>query len=97
LFENCQLGGNGQNFNRNESCLSDIIRDQVRVNDEVGKKIHATDKLLENINAKMDSFIVATQNNCASIRCWKHRFNKSLQQFQAKVMGILLRPPFRRV
>jgi hypothetical protein len=34
----------------------------VRINDEVGKKIHATDKLLENINAKMDSFTVATQN-----------------------------------
>jgi hypothetical protein len=31
-------------------------------NDEVGKKIHATDKLLENINAKMDSFTAATQN-----------------------------------
>jgi hypothetical protein len=38
----------------------DIIRDQVSINDEVGRKIHATDKLLENINAKMDSFTVAT-------------------------------------
>jgi hypothetical protein len=37
-----------------------MISDQVRINDEVGKKIHATDKLLENINAKMDSFTVAT-------------------------------------
>jgi hypothetical protein len=46
----------GQNFNRNEPSLRDIIRDQVRINDEVGKKIHATDKLLENINAKMDSY-----------------------------------------
>jgi hypothetical protein len=46
----------GQNFNRNEPSLRDIIRDQVRINDEVGKNIHATDKLLENINAKMDSY-----------------------------------------
>jgi hypothetical protein len=46
----------GQNFNRNEPSLRDIIKDQVRINDEVGKKIHATDKLLENINAKMDSY-----------------------------------------
>jgi hypothetical protein len=30
------------------------------MNDEVGKKIYATDKLLENINAMMDSFTVAT-------------------------------------
>jgi hypothetical protein len=40
----------GQNFNRNEPSLRDIIRDQVRINGEIGKKIHATEKLLENIN-----------------------------------------------
>jgi hypothetical protein len=28
----------GQNFHRNEPSLKDIIRDQVRINDEVGKK-----------------------------------------------------------
>jgi hypothetical protein len=50
----------GQNFNRNEHSLRYIIRDQVRINDEIGKKIHATDKLLENINAIMDSFTVVT-------------------------------------
>jgi hypothetical protein len=61
-FDNRQQGGMEQNFNRNEPSLKDIIRDQVRINDEVGKKIHATDKLMENINTKMDSFIVATQN-----------------------------------
>jgi hypothetical protein len=61
-FDNRQQGGNGQSFNRNEPSLRDIISDHVRINDEVGKKIHATDKLLENINAKMDSFTVARQN-----------------------------------
>jgi hypothetical protein len=70
-FNNRQQGGNGHNFNRNEPSLRDIIRDQVRINDEVGKKIHATHKLLENINAKMDSFTVATQNQL--------RFNKMLE------------------
>jgi hypothetical protein len=59
-FDNSQQGGMGQNFNRSEPSLRDIIRDQVRINDEVGKKIHATDRLLKNINAKMDSFTVAT-------------------------------------
>jgi hypothetical protein len=57
-FDNCQQGGNEQNLNRNERSLRDIIRYQVRINDEVGKKIHATNKLLENINAKMDNFTV---------------------------------------
>jgi hypothetical protein len=32
------------------------------MNDEFGKKINATNKLLENISAKMDNFTVATQN-----------------------------------
>jgi hypothetical protein len=70
-FDNCQHGGNGQNFNRNEPSLRDVIRDQVRINYEVGKMIHATDKLLENINAKMDNFTVATQNQLS--------FNKMLE------------------
>jgi hypothetical protein len=52
----------GQNFNRNEPSLRDIIKDQVRINDEISKMIHATDQILENINAKMDSFTVAMQN-----------------------------------
>jgi hypothetical protein len=70
-FNDRQQGGNGQNFNRNEPSLRDIIRDQVRINDEVRKMIHATDKLLENINAKMDNFTVATQNQLS--------FNKMLE------------------
>jgi hypothetical protein len=70
-FDNRQQGGNGQNFNRNEPQLRDIIRDQLRINDEFGKKIHATDKLLENISANMDSFTVATQNQLS--------FNKMLE------------------
>jgi hypothetical protein len=45
-FDNRQQGGNGQNFNRNEPQLRDIIKDQLRINDEFDKKIHATDKLL---------------------------------------------------
>jgi hypothetical protein len=59
-FNNRRQGGNGQNFNRNEPQLRDIIRDQLRINDEFGKKIHVIDKLLESISAKMDSFTVNT-------------------------------------
>jgi hypothetical protein len=66
-FDNHQLAGNGQNFNRNEPQLRDIIRDQLRITDEFGKKIHATDKLLEKLSARMDS----TQNQLS--------FNKMLE------------------
>jgi hypothetical protein len=70
-FDNHQQSGNGQNFNRHEPKHRDIIRDQLRINDEFGKKIHANDKLLENKSAKMDSFTVATQNQLS--------FNKMLE------------------
>jgi hypothetical protein len=70
-FDNRQQGDMGQNFNRNEPSLRDTISDLVRVNDEIGRKIHATDKPVENINAKMDSFAVATQNQL--------NFNKMLE------------------
>jgi hypothetical protein len=43
----------------------------LRINDEFGTKIHATDKLLENISAKMDNFTVAMQNQLS--------FNKMLE------------------
>jgi hypothetical protein len=70
-------------FNQNEPSLRDIIRDHIRINDEVGKKIHTIDKLLENINAKMDNFTVATQNQLS--------FNKMLetqiQQISAAILG----------
>jgi hypothetical protein len=80
-FDNRQQGGMGQNFNRNEPSLRDIIRDQVRINDEVGKKIHATNKLLENINAKMGSFIVATQNQLSFIKI----LETQIQQISAAI------------
>jgi hypothetical protein len=38
---------------------------------KLAKKIHATDKLLENINGKVDNFTVATQNQLS--------FNKMLE------------------
>jgi hypothetical protein len=58
-FDNCQQGGMGQNFNRSEPSLKDIIRDQLRINSEVGKKLLANDRILEGIYSKMNNFIVA--------------------------------------
>jgi hypothetical protein len=41
------------------SSLSEILSE---INEDFGKRIQATDKLLENMSSKMDSFIVAMQN-----------------------------------
>jgi hypothetical protein len=55
----------------------------VRIKDEVGKNIHATDKLLENINAKMDSFTIATQNQLSFIKM----LETQIQQIFAAIPG----------
>jgi hypothetical protein len=61
----------GQNINRSEPSLKDIIRDQLRINSKVGKKLLATDMILESIDSKMNNFTVAVQNQL--------NFNKMLE------------------
>jgi hypothetical protein len=61
-FDNRQQGGMGHNFNRSEPSLKDIIRGQLRINSEVGKKLLANDRILECIESKMNNFTVAAQN-----------------------------------
>jgi hypothetical protein len=58
-FDNHQQGSMGQNFNRSEPYLKDIVWDQLRINSEVGKKLLANDRILESINSKMNNFTVA--------------------------------------
>jgi hypothetical protein len=70
-FGNHQQGGMGQNFNRSEPSLKDIVRDQLRINSEVAKKLLANDRILESIDNKMNNFTVAVQNQL--------NFNKVLE------------------
>ena len=80
-FDNRQQGGNGQNSNRNESSLRDIIQDQLRVNENIRKKFSANDKILENMGAKMDSFNTAMQNQLS--------FNKMLDTHIQQIASAL--------
>jgi hypothetical protein len=59
---NRKQGGMGQNFNRSEPSLKDIVWDQLRINLEVGKWLLANDRILEMIDSKMNNFIVVVQN-----------------------------------
>jgi hypothetical protein len=70
-FDNHQQGGTGQNFNKSEPYLKGIVQDQLRINSEVGKKLLATDRILESINSKINNFTVAVQNQL--------NFNKVLE------------------
>jgi hypothetical protein len=74
----------GQNLNKSEPPLKDIVRDQLRINSEVGKKLLANDRILESINSKMNNFIVAVQNQL--------NLNKMLQTRIAQVATSLLHP-----
>jgi hypothetical protein len=58
-IDNRQQGSNEHNYDRNEASLRDIVRGQLKINEDFGKRIHATDKLLENMSSMMDSFTVA--------------------------------------
>jgi hypothetical protein len=70
-LDNRQQGGNGHNFNRNESYLKDIVRDQLSINAEIGKKFLANDKILESIDSKMSNITMAILNQL--------NFNKTLE------------------
>jgi hypothetical protein len=96
-FDNCQKGGNGQNFSRNEPSLRDIIRDQVKINDDISKRFQVTDKLLKSMNGKMDSFIVALQNQPSFNKMLETQIQQILEHFQAKVMGPPPGTSFKRV
>jgi ribosomal protein L1 len=87
----------GQNLNRSEPSLRYIIRDQVRINDEVGKKIHATNKLLENINAKMDSFTVAMQNLLSFNKMLETQIQQISTTIPSQSNGDSSKTPFKRV
>jgi hypothetical protein len=74
----------GQNFNRSEPSLKDIVRDQLRINSEVGKKSFANDRILESIDITINNFTVAVQNQL--------NFNKVLGMWIAQLATTLPHP-----
>jgi hypothetical protein len=83
-FDNCQQDGMGQNFNKSEPSLKDIVRDRLRINLEVGKKLLAIDRILEGINSKMNNLTVAIQNQL--------NFNRVLEMRIAQLGAALPHP-----
>jgi hypothetical protein len=61
----------GQNFNKSEPSLKDIVQGQLMINSEVGKKLLSSDRILESIDSKMKNFTAAVQNEL--------NFNKELE------------------
>jgi hypothetical protein len=86
-FDNYQQGSNGQSFNGNEPSLRDIVKYQLKINEDFGKRIHATNKLLENMRSKVDSFTVSMHNQLS--------FNKMLFTKIQQISAILPCPNSR--
>jgi hypothetical protein len=66
------------NFNNfNQPLLRDLVAGQSRILDQMSKKITANDKIIENINNRMDSFSSAIKN--------QHSFNKMIESYIAQL------------
>jgi hypothetical protein len=74
----------GQNFNRSEPSLKDIVRGQLMINLKDGKKLLANDRILESMDNKMNNFIVVVQNHL--------NFNKVLETRIAQLIAALPHP-----
>ncbi len=63
----CQ-GNGGNNFNNfnNQPLLKDLVLGQAKINKNINKKLFANDKILDNLNAKMDSFSSALKTQSSS-------------------------------
>jgi hypothetical protein len=65
------LGNNSYAF------LKDLVYSNGRMTDSINKKLHAHDKMLENINAKLDEFSSALKNQLS--------FNKMIETQLAEI------------
>jgi hypothetical protein len=65
------LQGNNNYSNYNQPPLRDLVASHSKLLDQMSKKVASNDKVLENINYRMDTFTSAIKND--------HSFNKMLE------------------
>ena len=78
-----QGGGNNfnSNFNSNQPSLRDLVFGQAKINESLNKKLAANDKILENINAKVETLSSALKNQLS--------FNKMIETQLAQVAAAI--------
>ena len=81
---NYQGNYQGNNFNNFQTPLRDLIAGQSKVMEGLSRKVATNDKILENINNRMDSFASAIKN--------QHSFNKMVESQIAQWQLLFLRP-----
>ena len=81
---NYQGNYQGNNFNNfNQPPLRELIAGQSKLMEGLSRKVATNDKILENINNRMDSFASAIKN--------QHSFNKMIESQIAQLMAVV--PP----
>ncbi|XP_052155506.1 uncharacterized protein LOC127773478 [Oryza glaberrima] len=75
-----QGGNNSDNFS-NQPSLKDLVFVQAKTTNALSKKMAANDKILENINVKLDGFASAFQNQLS--------FNKMIQTHLAQLAALV--------
>jgi hypothetical protein len=78
--------GNNNYSNYNRPPLRDLVAGQSKLLDQMSKKIASNDKVLENINSRMDTFTSAIKN--------QHSFNKMLESQLAQLATAI--PPLEK-
>jgi hypothetical protein len=77
---NYQGNFQGNNYNNfNQRPLRDLVAGQSRLLDRMSKKVASSDKTLENINTRMDTFVFVIKN--------QHSFNKMIESQIAQLVA----------
>jgi uncharacterized coiled-coil protein SlyX len=66
--------------------LRDLVASQSKLLDQMSKKVASNNKVLENINSRMDTFASAIKN--------QHTFNKMLESQLAQLAAVV--PPLEK-
>jgi hypothetical protein len=73
--------------NNSYALLKDLVYGQSRMTDSINKKLHAHDKMLENINAKLDEFSFVLKNQLS--------FNKIIETQLAQIAATI--PSYKKI
>ena len=57
-----RLQGGNSNFNSNQPSLKDLVLGQAKINENITKKMMYNDKMIENINSKIESLSSSIKN-----------------------------------
>ena len=80
-YQGKYLGNNYNSFNSKQPSLRDLILEQARINENISKKLAFNDKVLENINTKMDNFSSAIKDQLS--------YNKKIESKLAQLVASL--------